>query len=85
MVFVVFFSQSTRADKSKISVEPFQTLLRELETSTVFLALRLLTMPIEGPAVDEPYKPKMALALTTQAEASPSTSTKKKKKKKSLD
>jgi len=47
---------ATRADHAKISIEPFQTLLRELETATVFLALRLLQMPIEGPAVNEPFK-----------------------------
>lgn len=47
---------ATRADHAKISIEPFQTLLRELEMATAFVALKLLQLPILGDPVNTPYK-----------------------------
>mmetsp|Transcript_5267 Transcript_5267/g.9491 ORF Transcript_5267/g.9491 Transcript_5267/m.9491 type:complete len:782 (+) Transcript_5267:243-2588(+) len=61
---------ATRADHAKISIEPFQTLLRELETATVFTALRLLQMPMEGEPVNEPFKPSEHASTVESASSS---------------
>mmetsp|Transcript_43958 Transcript_43958/g.70346 ORF Transcript_43958/g.70346 Transcript_43958/m.70346 type:complete len:740 (+) Transcript_43958:316-2535(+) len=71
---------ATRTDHAKISVDPFQTLLRELETATVFLAQRLLQMPMEGPEVDTPYTPNLHQVAHDTPETTSAGKTKKKRK-----
>ncbi len=58
---------ATRADHHKISIEPFQVLLRELEMAAAFTALKLLQMPIEGDAVNAPYKYKGSFGSTSDS------------------
>jgi len=68
---------STRQDPTKIAIEPFNTLLRELETGITFIAQKLLLLPIQGEAVDVPYK-----ALPTKPHPIVTASSSKRKRRK---
>ncbi|GBG27706.1 Metallocarboxypeptidase A-like protein MCYG_01475 [Hondaea fermentalgiana] len=55
MVDVKASALSTRQDATKIAIDPFQTLLRELETASVFMAQKLLRLQLSGNPVNVPF------------------------------
>ncbi|KAH9253208.1 hypothetical protein BASA81_008890 [Batrachochytrium salamandrivorans] len=55
------FSVATHNDRYQISPEPFMALAKELEIGIVTTTQLLLNQPIQGPAANGPYRPKVKL------------------------